>query len=134
MAVAAPRTLKQSIHIFQRTNTLVKIFIKQTAKQNAERQSSVSSHQRRVSIGRISLTPIMTMGRNRTKTKLGCQTVGLGKNKPPTNSTVSHESSNFISVTGDFQSTRKRSTVKKNKKITDAARATSETYGRSEDF
>lgn len=47
------------------------------------------------------------------KTKLGCQTVGLGNNKPPTNSPASHESSNFISVTGDFQSTRTRSAFKK---------------------
>ncbi len=74
------------------------------------RQSSVSSHQRRVSIGRISLTPIMTMEES-DKNKLGCQTGGLGNNKPPTNSTASHESSNFISVTGDFQSTRKCSAV-----------------------
>lgn len=55
------------------------------------------------------------------KTKLGCQTVGLGNNKPPTNSPASHESSNFISVTGDFQSTRNRSAFKKKNITTDAA-------------
>ncbi|TRY85666.1 hypothetical protein DNTS_020365 [Danionella cerebrum] len=32
---------------------------------------------------RASLTPIMTMGSHCTKTKLGCQTGGLGNNKPP---------------------------------------------------
>lgn len=45
--------------------------------------------------------------------KLGCQTGGLGNNKPPTKSTASHESSNFISVTGEFQSTRKSSAIQK---------------------
>lgn len=52
-------------------------------------------------------------GKESDKTKLGCQTGGLGNNKPPTTSTASDESRNFICVIGDFQSRRKSSGIQK---------------------
>ncbi len=121
-------TLSNNPFIFQRTNTLVKIFIKQTAKQNAETVIRFIPSEKSIYWTHLAHTN-HDNGKESDKNKVRLSDRRIGQKQ------TSHQFSGESHYQCDEGLPEHEEALCRLKNIiTDAARATSETYGRLEDF